>query len=287
MSGPVERVIVASPLPLGAGRTLAVPAQFVLGGDEHLLVTSWNAKAGVELTIRVRLWKPDGTVLPMVFTHTPNSNRSSHSTIHVLGGGLLLSLAVFASAGAPSLAQTFVNATVILGAEPNALPIATLAQSYVTSAQPVSWPGTPLRQSWEGPGALSLQSSPAHALGLPSILTCPVGARWKVGAGSVSVVTDAGGGNRLVFVQVTTSGVQVTEALAPAVQPPNRGFLYTFSPGLPSVDYSAVAFTEQIGIPDGHILKAGDTITVQAQGITALDDIQALNFRIEEWLEVA
>jgi hypothetical protein len=275
------------PNPTAGGGDAVVPAPFLFDGSQSLRISSWNSQVGVVVAIAVRLLNLDGTVTPMTFSHVPTSDRAVKVQDYPIGKGALLTATVYALAGAPLLAQTFVQVSVIQGFQGATVPLATLAQAYVTAAQPVAWPGTPLRQSWEGPGALSLQSSQTSVPGVSQTLTCPTGARWKLGPAMTSLQTSAAIGNRRLRGSVIVGAIVAWDAYAPAVQAPSVTINYAFAPGLPHLDQTAGVGLQQIGVPDDVVLRAGDQFQVWGVNIDAADVFTVIHAKIEEWLDVS
>ena len=68
---------------------------------DNLQVTTWNVSIGAtSVSITGRFLGVDGRIVDLAETHTPNTDRTSKSTIHALGEGWLLNLNI-ASNGAP------------------------------------------------------------------------------------------------------------------------------------------------------------------------------------------
>lgn len=187
--------MIATDRPLARPAMVGTDALFVTD-DDFLLVTSINAAATVRLTIGGRLLRRDGTVVPLAEAHTPNTDRTAATSAHKLAEGWLQSVTVIATAASVH-GLTFVRIDLCRGQVNGArVPIATLAQGIVTSAQRLAWPGSPLAATHERDGALRAVTGTDPAAGAEISEAVPTGARWDLLAISFQLVTDATVANR-------------------------------------------------------------------------------------------
>jgi hypothetical protein len=73
-----------------------------------------------------------------------------------------------------------------------------LLQGYVTDTSRLSFPGSPIRSSIEGPGVLRSITGTNPAANAEISETVPTNARWRVHAIRFTLVTDANVANREV-----------------------------------------------------------------------------------------
>ena len=281
-----ERIIVANPLASAGGRVIATPFQFVLDGTENLRIVSVNSASGVALTLQGRMLDSAGKIRPIRETHLPNSDRSAKTQDYAFGAGTILNLSVVATAGSPSIGQTFVIVEVIQGLSGNTQVLGTLLQGYVTTVQQLAWPGSPLQNSFDTNGVVRVITGTAPGLGQDVVVTVPVGARWQVLAFRVVLTTDAVGVTRVPLLQLSSSGIiYIRSLIDPGVPPGTVAQLVMWYPGASN----PAAFTNaaSVGvIPNETFVLAGDTLIVTAANGDAGDQFGAPIYVVREWLEV-
>lgn len=265
---------------------LLLPTATLFDGTENLRILSANSKAGVILTIGARIRRPDGSILPLVFSHTPNTDRSVKTENYPIGAGALLNLVIAASSGTPSRGETFVQASIIRGLTGATAKMGTLAQAYVTANQPVAWPGTPLESSLSGPGVVRALSVAGGVALATQVFTVPTGARWRPVTVQGSTVTDATVANRSIILQISTGGaVAVARVETTVAIPASTGAKYTWGMGLPNGIGATAAFNTA-GLPAGLLLSAGYTITLLFNNVKVGDQIGQADLIVDEYLAV-
>lgn len=272
---------------LGAdGQPLVEPGAFFCDGNYSLAINSWNALAGVAITVRVRWLTADGRLTDSDFQHTPNTNRTKATTVVPLGVGFALNVMVFASTGAPLRGQTFIQIQLVRGLTGVLLPVATLLQDYVTAVQAVAWPGSPIRSSIEGGGFPRTIVGAAPAAGANINEAVPTGARWLLRSFFSNLVTSAVVANRVI--QLAAFNGANVKAFSPSTvnQVASKNWAYSWSQGLvlaTRADNNAYAIPWIMNLP----LLAGETLQTQTSGIDAGDQWSAPNYAVEELLEAA
>ena len=215
MTGATERVVLASPLALAGGRVIASPFQFYVTGEDNLQVVSTNSLSGVRVAVQGRYLTPAGEIKTFGFTHTPNADRTTKSDIFQLGIGAVLNLTMFASAGSPRIGQTFVQAKLIRGLAGATIVLGTLLQGYITAAQELSWPGSPLQDSLEAGGVLRILTGTNPAAGSEILETVPTGAQWELLSFRATFVTSTAAATRLPALEIddgTTTYIRIYSA---------------------------------------------------------------------------
>lgn len=278
-----ERILTPAPTALAPATNLIIPTVTLFDGSENLRVVSASSIA-CTLTVFARMRRSDGSVDPMTFTHTPNSDRSIKTQDYAIGAGVLLNLLIVPTSGAPKVGECFVQALIIRGLGGATIPQGVLAQDYTTAQQPVAWPGMPLRRSTEGQGAAKTVVS-SNQQGVNISVTVPVGARWGVRGALVVLQTDNLVINRRVNLGMTdaVSGQHLYSWWSTVIQTASLTWEYHARSAVGQVDNSA---NSQQWIPTvaGIVLRAGDGVSATVIGLDALDTLVLVVFA-EEWLE--
>lgn len=258
---------------------------FPLTGADALQVSSWNALASVRLTIRGYTRAIDGRVAPLNETHLANTDRTINSTVHPLPEGELRALTVFVTGAAPIIGQTFVRLQIIRGLASSGIVLASLAADYVTAVQPLAVPGSPVKRSVEGPGAIRSITGTNPAPGAEIIETVPTGARWRVQSMQTRLVTSATVGTRQPRLRAD-DGVTTFAAMPQwLTQAASLTRDYAWLSGAPNTAVVESGLGA-MGIPSFRLL-AGHRLRTETVGFDADDDWAAPQLLVEEWLEGA
>lgn len=268
---------------------LATPFQFVLTGSENLQVRSACSLAGVVVAIQGRLLQSDGSIVPIGFTHTPNSDRSIATQNFALGPGTLLTLTCFALNGAPISGQCFIQVQIIQGLTGATYVLGTLLQGYVTSFQCIAWPGSPIHSSLDGRGYTHVITIPNPAVDVGVSLTAPPNTRWRLQSFYCQIVTDAtanvrfpllilvsGGNNTAVFAMQVSFGASTACTLS-------------FTSGAQIGSAHNVGGTQvflSASAGPGVELRAGDLASLSWAGSGVGDQLVNAAVTVEEWLEL-
>lgn len=285
MAGPVERVFAAQPFASAGQRVIVSPFQFATSDDDNLQIVSANSLPGVVLAVQGRRVTTQGAVEPFSYTHTPNSDRSTRTQNFKLGGGALLNLTIFASSGTPRVGQTYVSARIIRGLFGATLVLGGLLGGYVTAAQPLAFPGSPIVPSLEGEPVLIPVTGTMPAAGVEITETVPAGARWDLLTMNCQLVTSAVAGARRVSLAILGSGGTVAQCLATADLAAASTGTFTFAPGLTPADYAARDLHVS-GLPQRVLLRAGDQFSTVTYGLLGGDQYSQPRYFVREWLEV-
>lgn len=258
------------------------PARVYLTLNDRLYIRSRNSLAAVALRIAGRFLTADGEIVPFQFTHTPATDRSASFESFQLAEGYLLSAVVFPSTGAPTRGQTFVEIGFVrgIGAAVDVLDV--LAKDYVAEAEPLAFPGSPIRSSLEGPGAIRSITGTDPAAGVEISEAVPTDARWLLHSITATLVNDATVANRngvLTFDDGTTvfwradpgstvgaSGTAIFTGSGYGERPPtNTSNRYWIMPSMP--------------------LGAGFRVATLTNNLQAADNWGAPQLLVEEWIE--
>ena len=255
-------------------------------GEESLRLTSRSGDADAIITLGIR-FQNDDRARPNVYQerHVPNTDRTAGTSEYPLGSGWLKSLTAIASSGSPAFAHTYLVIDLIRGRGTNATVIQTLMQGPVSALTRRAWPGSPLAASIEGPGTLRSITGTDPAANVSISETVPTGARWRVHALAVTLVTDANVANREVSITFDDGTTVYAVAAAGANQAASLTRRYTAARG--GVRGAAATAAEiSIALPDLW-LPAGHRIKTVTTNFQAGDNFGAPQLLVEEHLEGA
>lgn len=282
-----ERIISPNPADITGAQLLVVPTVTQFDGTENLRILS-AASVTCVLAIYLRMRRSNGSIEPMQFAHTPNTDRSAKTQDYTVGQGTLLNLVIVPTSGSPVVGECFVQAAIIRGTGTAAIPQGVLAQDYTTVRQPVAWPGMPLRRSTEGRGAMRSVSS-HNQTGAGVSTTVPVGARWRLQSvtGQLNTVPSGIAGARQPFFTITDlDGNLRFESLSPNTQNIGVFWNYFLIPNSAGIDHAAAfGFSFVPGMTDLEV-RGGEIIAFNAFSLDTLDTCW-IHISAEEWLEVA
>jgi len=257
----------------------------IVARDDHQLrVSAWNAAAGVTLTIAGAMGRADGCVVPFVYTHIPNVDRSRSQQIFVLEAGVLLWCEVFGSAGAPIANQCYVRLELIQGREGATQSLATVLAGYVTANSPRTYPNDVVRRSVDERGTFRIVLGTAPGAGAEILETVPANTRWSLQAFRFKLTASGVAGNRTPILTID-DGVNIVweSGNNTAV---TTGQVAIFNAGA-GVQQSTIATLDvQIALPEPLVLPAGARIRTVTGGILAGDQYAAPVYNVEEWLDV-
>jgi len=281
-----ERAFPAAPVAVyGGQRIIASPFQFSTTDDDNLQIVSANSLAGVALTIQGRRLNEKGSIEAFSFLHIPTSDRVSRTENYKIGGGALLNLVVFASSGAPKIGQTYVSARIIRGLSAATIVLGGLLGGYVTAAQPLAYPGSPIQGSIEGGGVIRSIVGTDPAATTEASETVPTGARWQLLSWSIQFATSATPADRLVRLQLDDGTTPYADVPAPAVQAASNTWRYIFAQGISLTSIANAPNLIQAAPLDLPLL-AGHRLRTATTTMQAGDNYSAPTFSVREWLEV-
>lgn len=260
-------------------------SSFPVSLGDALQISSWNALASVTLVIRGYARTEDGRWVPFDGAHVANTNRTIASTVIGLPEGELRNVTVFVSGAAPIVGQTFVRLQLVRGSGTAAIVLVTLAADYVTAVQPLAWPGSPVRRSVEGRGALRSVTGTDPAANTEISETVPTGARWRPRSIRFVLVTDANAANREVALVLDDGTNAYARIASGATQVASLTHGYTFARGAQKIA-PGVALAHALPMPD-VIMLAGHRIATATTAIQATDNYGAPQLLVEEHLEGA
>ena len=272
------------PLAVLTGELVQPPSRVYLAVDDRLYIRSRNSLAAVTLQVAGRLLRADGSIVPFNFEHVPATDRTASLESFRLAEGFLLSVVVFPSVGAPVRGQTYVEIGLLRGRDANAAVVDVLARDYVAEAEPLAFPGSPIRSSIEGPGRIFSHTGADPAAGAEISETVPTNALWSVLLCRYVLVVDATVASRQSTLRYTdgTNVLVRTRTLSAQTASQTRTHNYFQTWGDNTSSASATEY--QAALPNNK-LPAGFTIETETENIVAGDNYGAPQFLIEEWIE--
>lgn len=275
----------ASVASFGGGRVIASPFQFATTDDDNLQIVSANSLPGVVLTIQGRRFNEKGTIEAFSWIHVPSSDRTTTAENFKLGGGALLNLVIYASSGSPKIGQTYVSARMIRGLSGATLLLGALLGGYVTAAQPLAYPGSPIESSIAGGGVPRVITGTDPAAGQEFLETVPTGARWQLLAVTVSLTSSAVVTDRRSGLLVISNGVTLFRSPQTTTQAASLTRQQYWHPGA-FFNPAILSDVPIAPLPQPLMLQAGDIFKTNTNNLDAADNYSAPTYTVREWLEV-
>lgn len=287
MSPATGKTFLASSSPLIGARAIVSPFQFTTQGTESLTIASACSLAGQTIVMQARLLDVNGNISEARWTHTPNADRSLKYESFPLQAGAVMSIVVFTATAGAQDGQVFVNVFLTQGQPPGALLIVgQLIGGYITANRPIGWPGTPIQQATDGPGALLTTVDVAPAVGSQYIALVPFGARWELLRFAFALTTSAAVGNRVIRVRIRDHGVDILGiTLFPTVATASNGWFCTAAGNLPMAAEGGSA-TQTAPLPSPVLLRNTQEFGTSIFGLQGGDSITVPAYTVREWLDI-
>lgn len=284
MSVPRERVIPALPF-VAAGRLVPSPLQFLTTGEDNLRLIVINSLAGVRVAVQGRRLDENTKIHVFGFDLAATNDRMPTQRDFPLGVGGVLNLTVYVSAGQPHIGETYVILQLIRGTTGGTFVVGTLLAGYITAAQALGFPGSPIHYSLEGDGALKEMVGTQPAAGAEVSEAVPTGARWQIMSLLVGLTASADVAQRLPHFIVQSDLSNFTFLAGTNTHVASEVRWYHLIPGGP-LAVSSLGDTMVITAPAPLILSAGMRIVTSTSNIQAADQYSSPRMLIREWLEV-
>lgn len=257
-----------------------------VGADYTIRLTAFNAAASVRLRLSGRYLLEEGRETSFGENLVPTTDRVATTLDLRLGAGWLLGASVRVIGGSPQSGQTFVVLSLGTGSGAAFNELETIAAGDVTSVHRIAWPGSPIRSSLEGAGALRTIAGTTPAAGAEISETVPTGARWELLNFTYTLVTSATVANRDSALVIDDGANVLYTSAAQAVQTASTTRIYHHVQGYgaPFVD-SSNRFTSVF--PTGLRLAAGYRLRTSTSAIQVGDQYGAPIYTVREWIEGA
>jgi hypothetical protein len=251
-------------------------------GEEQMRISSFNSLAGVELHLEARFMASNGQLVPIRQRHVPNTDRSLATQLVPLGDGWLSNVQIRATTGAPARGQCYVFVEIVRGTAGALQPLGALLADYVTDVQRIAWPGSPIRSSTEGRGFMRSFTGTNPAANVEFSETVPTGARWRLVALSVALVTDANVANRVPTLIVDDGALTYLESSVGGNLVASTTYQITASAF--GVANAFTPLAQGIPLPPDLILLAGHRMRSTTLNRQVGDDYGAPQLYVEEWI---
>lgn len=265
---------------------LQPPSNLYVQASQGLRLTVWNSLAAVDVTLFFRILRPNGTVEPgfIPMTGIPTDRTPKSQAVPTGEGFLLSAIATVNPPALPVRGQTFVRVELTQNPDPTAIPLQVLCADYVTAETPVGFPGTPVRSSLEGPGALVSHAIPDPLIGNVATFTVPIGLRWRPLMVEGQLACDATAGPRTVTLTFDNGSVGIWQsAIVNFIWDANDVNFYIFqTQRYPEQPVSGQPAGE---IGDGLALLQFFNVTIAVDPfLHAGDDLASAVIYVEEWI---
>jgi len=253
--------------------------------DDALLLTVINSDpANTLMGVGIRLLMPDGTIQVMQESAPGiTATRAFQQFLYNLPESWILSIAIFSLTSLGVRGRTFTSLTIQRGVTSGAVGYGTLICGYTSLGYAPQWPDQHIESSLEGPGFV-YDTAPANPpAGAGFTVTVPVHARWELRTLRFILTASGVAATRTVLIGIAdAAGNAFFGCQAVVTQTAGQGISYTLSaaPNTPHVggDY-------EMSLPASLPLLPGDVLTVTVQGIDPGDQISAIVYRVEEWIQ--
>jgi hypothetical protein len=159
-----------------------------------------------------------------------------------------------------------------------------LASGYVASSQPLYYAGNPREPSTWNRGRFVIATVTNPALGTPATFTVPLNTRLEINTISFKYNRAGASGNSSVFVAANRPiGTEIFRVYAGVIQGAGTLYGYLFAPFMQSIN-NATALRDSEPFPKLQ-LRDGDSITISADTLGTLDQIQNIYVGYEDWFE--
>lgn len=272
-----------------SGATPAAPYTFSLSGVETLLVRVWCGRFGAApataeaVTVTCRFVRPDGSWLLMEEPITPTTDRVVNSRFVPLGVGTLQDLTVQWAGAATLSGLCYVAIYIVRGRPPGSTRIvAQLVGGYVYPAQGLAWPGSPIRDSLDGPGFQHLVTGAVPAAGAEASVVQPARAVWAPLSAFATIADDPTGTNRVPSLVIKDGAGGTLVRIGTGNCGGSQTVSNTWARGV-TASSSQLAFVQCL--PAELMLRDGATLTTLTIALQAADQWTALAAYVTEWLD--
>lgn len=262
---------------------LGSPGAFYMTGEDALQISGWNITASARLRASVRFLGLDGRIQANEHDLALTTDRVIASLVRQLGEGWLLGLTLRVVGATSLYGATYARAQIVRGLEASGIVLGTLCAGYVTSAQPIAFPGGRVLSGFEGPGNFRSITGTDPAANTEFSETVPAGVRWRLAGLQVSFTTDATAANRFPRLLIDDGTLTVFSSDPGGAQAASLVYNYASGDG---VQRLANAFVTQLWtVPNVMILLPGYRLRSVTFSMQAGDNYAAPQLYVEEWID--
>lgn len=261
------------------------PSSVYMALDDAIRLTSIANVAGLVLTLSGRVLGPDGVVRPFSQTHTPNSNRTTATTVLSPIEGWLLGAVVRVTTGTPGYGAVWVSLDLVRGFGSAAISVQGLANEFLTVANSLTWPGGEQNDTLDSAGNLRSITGTVPGAGAEISEAVPAGARWKLLSFFATLTTAAAVANRVPMLIIDDGAHTLMESSQMGQQAASLAWDYVWAPGDQS-QASGNRLLVTSGLQHEVWLGAGFRIRTNTSGIQAADQWSAVQYEVLEWFDL-
>lgn len=285
----VERFTAAAPAPFAPTPT-ASPFQYLVTGDDVLLIEVANTATGARVTVAGRFYRMKERDV-LAFTHEIVSAADGFTRYQAegLGEGYLLNLAVSRSGSLVTAGITYVAIHIARGRPAKIgliyapmIILGTLLAGYIHESVARWWPGSSLETRRDGLGLARVIAGTDPASGADVVETVPPGRAWELRAFTCALTTDATPITRTPRLRLDDGATHFVTVPSSRGVPASRSDLFVWGQGLHGADPGdpVVAIN---GLPLGVRLFAGWRIRTTTANLQAADDYGGVQYLVHEW----
>lgn len=252
---------------------------------DTLRISAWATFSVVVLNVVLDIRRPNGEHLRTTYTFSPTSDMSETVFSLPLPEGELQSCVVYIQNQYVLRGQCFVRAVIHQGTVWQGQPHVVLFADYVTTAAPLSFPGSPVRSSVDGTGYTYVVAYTLDSSYTLFDVKVPAGYVWRPNTVQCDVVISAEVGDRILRVSIMDSGDNVFFLATPRVPFSSAGTYSVSISAVPGTEF-AVATIHNVPIPVDLRMYPYWYIRLEIEGAQAGDYIANANFSVEEWIYI-
>lgn len=278
LAGPAQSVSFAL-------QNVAPPSDVYITRDDQLFISAMSALAAETVTVRYRILDPTGkiSVNQQVINFPTAYNNNTNQIFFAMEEGFLLSLGVISSL-AQKRGQTFVRVGIGRGQFGLANIVHVLVADYVSSGQPIAWPGTGVFDTTDRNGALRRIQPGNPAAGADWTLVSPANVRWVVRGVTALLTTAVAVANRNPRLFWTSDVTNVNEQLIPVATDQTASLAITYSVGSSPITTTAAGATSLWAAMTPIMIENTGRIGTNTANIQAADQWSNIVVDVEEWL---
>jgi hypothetical protein len=255
-----------------------------VGVDDRLQVSCVAQAVATSVICNIRLMRPDGVIVPLVFVVNIGSIHVVTTGTFQLIEGWILSATLLSSGNVNPSAPIFAWASLIRPPNNIAAQYQTLISGYVAATLPLTFPNGLPQASTVGAGGLHSQVITTPGAGADFTFTIPALTRMRIISLSATLATAVAVASRFAELVIDDGVNVVAEIAAPAAQAASLTDDYTWADSIP--EFTAIDAVVMAPLPSQLILPVGFRIRSETTAIQAADQWSAITMLVQEWSDV-
>lgn len=266
--------------------TEGVPPPFpcYVGVDDRLLLSYVWDNGGNSMNCNVRILRPDGEIIPLVFVLSSANARTVNQQSFQLVEGFLLSVALIAQQSVNANSVAYGWASLIRPPNTTLTQYETLCAGYLSANVPVTYPTQPLQRHADSTGIIRSIQITTPGAGADFTFTIPALSRYRIISLSATFTTAVAVANRNVELVIDDGANVVAEITSGFSQLASLVDDYTWMDSGPS----GALFDNVVvlPLPANLILSTGFRIRSETTAIQGADQWSAIQMLVSEWLDL-